>query len=147
MTPRPGVAPFPATAFCAQMPEVVQLLLSSGQLASAVATIFIDLAASDAQFVHGLLEGIARIERESYDLLTQLGATPVTKVRLHVAATQACHLVVFRFLYKKTQGVVGWLRHCNSAWNVIYLQHTHAQGVQLLNPCQCGLHKCQLMML
>lgn len=45
-----------------------------------------DLAENDAQFLHGLLEGIARIERESYDLLTRLGATPVSKVRFHVSA-------------------------------------------------------------
>ena len=43
-----------------------------------------DLAGNDAQFLHGLLEGIARIERESYDLLAQLGATPVSKVRCHL---------------------------------------------------------------
>ena len=46
-----------------------------------------DFAGSDAQFLHGLLEGIAQIERESYDLLTQLGATPVSKVRVHPSAT------------------------------------------------------------
>ncbi len=30
--------------------------------------------------MHGLLEGIARIECEAYTLLKQLGATPVTRV-------------------------------------------------------------------
>ncbi|KAL3145457.1 hypothetical protein ABBQ32_003285 [Trebouxia sp. C0010 RCD-2024] len=35
---------------------------------------------NDAHFLHGLLEGIAQIERESYELLTKLGATPVSKV-------------------------------------------------------------------
>lgn len=34
----------------------------------------------DALFLHGLLEGIAQIECDSYDLLRQVGATPVTKV-------------------------------------------------------------------
>ncbi|DBB12359.1 TPA: hypothetical protein ACH3X3_006443 [Trebouxia sp. C0006] len=34
----------------------------------------------DTLFLHGLLEGIARIECEAYTLLKQLGATPVTKV-------------------------------------------------------------------
>lgn len=34
----------------------------------------------DSLFLHGLLEGIARIECEAYNLLKQLGATPVTKV-------------------------------------------------------------------
>jgi len=34
----------------------------------------------DSLFLHGLLEGIARIECEAYTLLKQLGATPVTKV-------------------------------------------------------------------
>ena len=37
-------------------------------------------AESDAVFLQGLLEGVARIEAESYQLLQQLGATPVKKV-------------------------------------------------------------------
>ncbi len=37
-------------------------------------------AADDALFLHGLLEGIACIESQSYELLQQLGATPVSKV-------------------------------------------------------------------
>lgn len=36
--------------------------------------------ASDAQFLHGLLEGIARIEAQGYALLAKLGATPVTRI-------------------------------------------------------------------
>ena len=35
---------------------------------------------SDAQFLHGLLEGIARIEQRAYALLEALGATPVSQV-------------------------------------------------------------------
>jgi sugar (pentulose or hexulose) kinase len=34
----------------------------------------------DAQFLHGLLEGIARIEARGYDLLVELGATPVREI-------------------------------------------------------------------
>lgn len=34
----------------------------------------------DAHFLHGLLEGIARIEAQGYQLLQQLGATPLTTV-------------------------------------------------------------------
>jgi D-ribulokinase len=34
----------------------------------------------DAEFLHGLLAGIARIERQGFELLQQLGASPVTKV-------------------------------------------------------------------
>ena len=37
-------------------------------------------AEDDSLFLHGLLEGIARIECEAYHLLHQLGGTPVTKV-------------------------------------------------------------------
>ena len=62
------------------------LLLSCGQEAFLDASMSGDLAGDDAHFLHGLLEGIARIERESYDLLTQLGATPVSKVRFHLSA-------------------------------------------------------------
>ena len=36
--------------------------------------------ASDTLFLHGLLEGIARIEARGYALLANLGATPLTKV-------------------------------------------------------------------
>lgn len=36
--------------------------------------------ANDVQFLHGLLEGIARIETQGYALLAQLGATPVKRV-------------------------------------------------------------------
>jgi len=36
--------------------------------------------ANDVQFLHGLLEGIARIEAQGYALLAQLGATPVKRV-------------------------------------------------------------------
>lgn len=36
--------------------------------------------ANDVQFLHGLLEGIARIESQGYALLAQLGATPVKRV-------------------------------------------------------------------
>ena len=36
--------------------------------------------ADDAQFLHGLLESIARIEAQGYRLLTQLGATQVVRV-------------------------------------------------------------------
>jgi D-ribulokinase len=35
---------------------------------------------SDVEFLHGLLEGIARIEARGYQLLQELGATPLTKV-------------------------------------------------------------------
>ena len=35
----------------------------------------------DARFLHGLLEGIARIEAHGYQLLQELGATPLTSVR------------------------------------------------------------------
>ena len=35
---------------------------------------------SDVQFLHGLLEGIARIERDGYALIQSLGATPLTEV-------------------------------------------------------------------
>ena len=35
---------------------------------------------NDVQFLHGLLEGIARIESQGYALLAQLGATPVKRV-------------------------------------------------------------------
>ena len=35
---------------------------------------------SDVAFLHGLLEGIARIEARAYALLAELGATPVTQV-------------------------------------------------------------------
>lgn len=36
--------------------------------------------ASDVAFLHGLLEGIARIEARAYALLAELGATPLTQV-------------------------------------------------------------------
>ena len=36
--------------------------------------------ANDVQFLHGLLEGIARIETQGYALLVQCGATPVKRV-------------------------------------------------------------------
>ncbi len=36
--------------------------------------------ADDAVFLQGMLEGIARIEAQTYQLLAQLGATPVSKV-------------------------------------------------------------------
>ncbi|MEK6662566.1 MAG: FGGY-family carbohydrate kinase [Pseudomonadota bacterium] len=36
--------------------------------------------ANDVHFLHGLLEGIARIESQGYALLAQLGATPVKRV-------------------------------------------------------------------
>ncbi|MBT9611798.1 MAG: FGGY-family carbohydrate kinase [Burkholderiales bacterium] len=36
--------------------------------------------ANDVQFLHGLLEGVARIESQGYALLAQLGATPVKHV-------------------------------------------------------------------
>lgn len=51
-------------------------------------------AEDDSLFLHGLLEGIARIECEAYNLLKQLGATPVTKVTcityLHLQAVCVC---------------------------------------------------------
>ncbi len=37
--------------------------------------------ADDASFLHGLLEGIARIEAQGYKLLQELGATPLISVR------------------------------------------------------------------
>ncbi|NWG86560.1 MAG: FGGY-family carbohydrate kinase [Hydrogenophilaceae bacterium] len=36
--------------------------------------------ASDRQFLHGLLEGLARIEAQGYQRLAELGATPLTRV-------------------------------------------------------------------
>lgn len=63
------------------------------------------VAESDAHFLHGLLEGIARIERESYDLLTKLGATPVSKVGLlrnlakHTSATHVAEVDVMYFTH------------------------------------------------
>jgi len=36
--------------------------------------------ADDAEFLHGLLEGLARIEARGYAVLAELGATPVTRV-------------------------------------------------------------------
>lgn len=36
--------------------------------------------ANDADFLHGLLESLARIETQGYNLLTELGATPLTQV-------------------------------------------------------------------
>jgi sugar (pentulose or hexulose) kinase len=36
--------------------------------------------ADDAQFLHGLLEGMARIETRAYELLRELGATPLTHI-------------------------------------------------------------------
>jgi sugar (pentulose or hexulose) kinase len=36
--------------------------------------------ADDAEFLHGLLESLARIEARGYDLLAELGATPVRRV-------------------------------------------------------------------
>jgi len=36
--------------------------------------------ADDAEFLHGLLESLARIEARGYGLLTELGATPVRRV-------------------------------------------------------------------
>jgi len=36
--------------------------------------------ADDAVFLHGLLEGIARIEKRAYDLLVQLGAAPPSRI-------------------------------------------------------------------
>ena len=50
----------------------------------------IGVAENDVHFLHGLLEGIARIELESYDLLTKLGATPVCKVRLLLDQRKRC---------------------------------------------------------
>ncbi len=35
---------------------------------------------NDAEFLHGLLEGIARIEARGYELLVELGATPVKEI-------------------------------------------------------------------
>ncbi len=36
--------------------------------------------AEDAEFLHGLLEGLARIETRGYGLLAELGATPVRRI-------------------------------------------------------------------
>jgi sugar (pentulose or hexulose) kinase len=36
--------------------------------------------ADDAEFLHGLLESLARIEARGYGLLAELGATPVRRV-------------------------------------------------------------------
>ena len=36
--------------------------------------------ADDAEFLHGLLESLARIEMQGYNLLTELGATPLVQV-------------------------------------------------------------------
>ena len=37
--------------------------------------------ANDAEFLHGLLESLGRIEAQCYHLLTKLGATPLVQVR------------------------------------------------------------------
>ena len=45
--------------------------------------------ADDAQFLHGMLDSIARIEQEGFDLLAKLGASTLTKASPHRASLAA----------------------------------------------------------
>lgn len=73
----------------------------------------------DAQFLHGLLEGIACIETRGYELLVELGATPVTHI---LTAGGGAKNAVWMRMRERMKGVpVSAATHSEAAYGAAYL--------------------------
>jgi sugar (pentulose or hexulose) kinase len=73
----------------------------------------------DAQFLHGLLEGIARIEARGYDLLVELGATPVREI---LTAGGGAKNAVWSLMRERLTGVrVSTPTRSDAAYGAAYL--------------------------
>jgi sugar (pentulose or hexulose) kinase len=80
-----------------------------------------------AQFLHGLLEGIARIEAHGYQLLQELGATPLTSV---LSAGGGAHNPAFTTIRARLLGVpVRMAAHAEAAYGSALLAR---DGTRLL---------------
>jgi sugar (pentulose or hexulose) kinase len=78
-----------------------------------------------AHFLHGLLEGIARIEARGYELLRELGATPLTAV---LSAGGGAHNAAFTALRARFLGVpVGTAVHTEAAYGSALLARDGAR--------------------
>ena len=82
--------------------------------------------ADDAEFLHGLLEGLARIEAQGYNLLTELGATPLVQV---LSAGGGAHNHTWAQIRQRQLGVpVSRATHTGSAYGAALLAR---EGVNL----------------
>ena len=82
--------------------------------------------ADDAEFLHGLLEGLARIEAQGYNLLTELGATPLVQV---LSAGGGAHNHIWAQIRQRRLGVpVSRATHTGSAYGAALLAR---EGVNL----------------
>jgi len=75
--------------------------------------------ADDAEFLHGLLESLARIEAQGYSLLSALGATPVRRVE---TAGGGAHNPVWARIRQRVIGVpVARATHTEAAYGAALL--------------------------
>jgi len=82
--------------------------------------------ADDAEFLHGLLEGLARIEAQGYNLLTELGATPLVQV---LSAGGGAHNHIWAQIRQRRLGVpVSRATYTGSAYGAALLAR---EGVNL----------------
>ncbi|MHB0974089.1 MAG: FGGY-family carbohydrate kinase [Thiobacillus sp.] len=85
--------------------------------------------ADDAEFLHGLLESLARIEAEGYGLLAELGATPVARVE---TAGGGARNAVWTRIRQRLLGVpVARAAHTEAAYGAALLAR---EGLRLFAP-------------
>jgi len=81
--------------------------------------------ADDAEFLHGLLESLARIEARGYGLLAELGATPVRRVE--TAGGGAQNPVWTRIRQRRLGVPVACAAHADAAYGAALLARDGAQ--------------------
>lgn len=93
--------------------------------------------ADDAEFLHGLLESLARIEAEGYGLLATLGATPVSRVE--TAGGGARNAVWARIRQRRLGLPVTRAAHIEAAYGAARLARDGVQTFASLAPRGQGL--------
>jgi len=91
----------------------------------------------DAEFLHGLLESLARIEAEGYGLLATLGATPVSRVQ--TAGGGARNAVWARIRQRRLGLPVTRAAHIEAAYGAARLARDGVQTFASLAPRGQGL--------
>ncbi|ODV02492.1 MAG: carbohydrate kinase [Thiobacillus sp. SCN 63-57] len=91
----------------------------------------------DAEFLHGLLESLARIEAEGYGLLATLGATPVSRVE--TAGGGARNAVWARIRQRRLGVPVTRAAHIEAAYGAARLARDGVQTFASLAPRGQGL--------
>ena len=87
--------------------------------------------ASDVAFLHGLLDGIARIEARAYALLAELGATPLTQV---LSAGGGAKNIAWTAIRQRLLGVpVRAAEHDAAAYGAAWLAKTGPDLLDLQN--------------